>query len=159
MNTTKCCMWKTLVKGPNKECGWIRARWQKGPVQVKVWWKRDLLMCPHNVSPDWLWKTASLIFHCRSLHDFRCNHETLPSFMKLKSTYPKETKKTKKKGNNNKKREPTSNQETTLKETTPKIANPQTGPQKRERERESNGMEWNELLWRFFIHSFLSFLV
>jgi hypothetical protein len=46
--------------------------------------------------------------------------------------------------------------ETMLKETTPKIANAQPGATKEwERERE----QWNELLWRFFIHSFLSFLV
>jgi hypothetical protein len=73
----------------------------------------------------------------------------------IKKHLPKRNKEDpKKKGKNNNKREPTLNQETRPKETTPKIAIAQPGATK-ERERE----QWNELFWRFFICSFLSFLV
>ncbi len=52
----------------------------------------------------------------------------------IKKHLPKRNKEDQKKGKNNKKREPTSNQETMPKETTPKIANAQPGATK-ERER------------------------
>jgi len=84
--------------------------------------------------------------------------------MKLKSTYPKETKKMQKKGKQQQEERTNIQPRDDTQRDNTQNCKSSNGPIKerereRERERESNGMEWNELLWRFFIHSFLSFLV
>jgi hypothetical protein len=107
-------------------------------------------MCPHNVP----WLTMEDLH----LWDFIVDpYMTLDLMMKPyralwnKKAPTQKKQRRPKKGKNNKKREPTSNQETMPKETTPKIANAQPGATK-ERER---AMEWvaSEVL-----HSFIPFI-
>ncbi len=154
MNTTKCCMWKTLVKGLNKECGWICARWQKGPVHKCGERKKDLLMCPHNVP----WLTME-DFHLWYLivDPYMTSDVMMKPYQALwneKAPTPKETETTqKKRKEQGEERTNIQARDNGQRDNTQNYKCKNRG-HKRERE-----MKWNELLRRFFIHSFLSFLV